>query len=539
MKTRNIIAFAVLSALSINVAAETNFIVKPLDKNAAGIDIGGGFKRISIDDAREAKEVLKSLVDSGLYQSIELDTKVSTPEINKQFAYRLAQKNGISGQSTQALDDPFFPQQPYLLSSEYYINGTNLQRAAEFLDDKFEDGGETVRVLVVDGSFYPNNELPYVEGHSFAQRDDGLISRPSFYALEPAGACSVEHGTGVASVYGAIRNNGSLIAGAAPNIELVAAEALVCDSGTIGDVVRSMYWGMGETINDETISNPVDIINLSLGIELDTCSPSFQSALDLAQQRGVQVFASAGNDGVDSKTNSPSNCDNIIVTGSIRVNDDTVADFSNFGDKVDVYAQGEEILGLDGNEGTVAVWQGTSFSTPLAGSTGALLKSYFSDVTPEQAEWFIKNGVRTLSSAPMCDSMSCDKGQLDALSSSQRAYEYFIDNTTSIKPVLRAGEDCLSTYVGLNFAKQARLCELYEVSFESGIDRDALVFELHSTPVQGGESTTVLKTSEVSIITDEIDLVNFNYHYSVCFNGECAESPLEFYIDKTTPQECP
>lgn len=538
MKTKNILAIAVLSALSVNVSANTNFIVHPLEKTSAGVDIGGGFKRITIEDSRSIKKQIKALVDSGLFQSVEIDTDVSTPKADKQFAYKYAAKSSVGGQNKDALDDPFFDQQKYLFSSKSYINGTNLQRATEYLDEMLEEGGQTVRVLVVDGSFYSNGELPYAEGYSFAARDDGLSSRPNFFALEPAGECNVEHGTGVASIYGAIRNNGASIAGAAPNIEVVAAEVLVCDSGSIGDVVRAMRWGMGETIDNVTITKPVDVINLSLGLALDTCSPSFQSALNLAKERGIQVFASAGNSGIDAETNSPSNCDNVIVTGALSSDIDTVAEFSNFGDRVDVYAQGEEILGLDGNEGAVAVWQGTSFATPLTGSTGVLLKSYFSDITPEQSEWFIKNGVRAMSADLTCASMACDKGQLDALASAQRAYGYFEDKTTSIKPVLNAGEECLSTYIGLNFAKQARLCELYEVSFESDVDRKGLTFELNATPIQGGDPVLVLKTSETSIITDDIDLDSFDYHYSVCFNGECEESPLEFYVDNKTPQEC-
>jgi hypothetical protein len=339
-------------------------------------------------------------------------------------------------------------------------------------------------------------------------------------------------------VYGAIRNNGSLIAGAAPNIEVVAAEALICDEGRLTDVIDSMLWGMGETVDDATITNPVDIINLSLGYTSDTCTPAIQNVLDMAKDRGIQVYASAGNDGEAASQNSPSNCENIIVAGSLNSGTDTIAGYSNYGDSVDIYTQGEDILGLDGNEGVVVAWGGTSFATPLVGATGVLLKSYFPDVTPAQAEWFIKNGSRPMSVDPICDSMACDKGQLDALATAQRAYAYFEENTTSIKPVLNAGEECFSTNIALKFATSARLCELYEVSFEDSVSRENVTFELHATPVQGGESTTILRTDEVSIVTDEIDLDAFNYHYSICFDGECEESPLTFQIDNSTPQEC-
>jgi hypothetical protein len=546
MKKRNLLTLSVLCALSLNAAASTSLIVKPIGDHSGGVDIGGGYKRITIDSQLSDQDLLNSLIESGKFKSVELDVKISRPIVQPKTAVQPIsepqsgnEKSNNNVQNTNAIDDPYFSLQKYLHSSDSFINGTNLQDATDYLRDLKGNDGKTVRVLVVDGSFYENSEIPYAEGYSFATRNDGLESRPNFFASEPGGACSVEHGTAVSSIYGAIRDNGTSIAGAADNVRIIAAEALVCNEGRIADVVKSMYWGMGESVgNTPNISEPVDIINLSLGVESDTCPPSFQDAINLATERGIQVHISAGNSSIDAKGFTPSNCDNAFVTGGLAMHVDTVAGFSNRGDTVNVYAQGMDLLTLDSVEGSVSNMDGTSFSVALTGSTGALLKSHYPDATPEQIYWFIESGTRILSDQAACKTSPCEKGQVDALAASKRAEEYFSQETTTIKPALAAGESCLSGYVGKYFTETSGLCGLFEVSFESQTDKSGITYQLHATPISGGESFVVTETSEASIMLRDIDLQNFHYNYSVCTNGECTESPLDFAIDTTTPQEC-
>jgi len=540
MKKRNLITLAILSTFALNAVAETSLIVKPIGEYTNGTDIGGGYKRISVDSELSQDALVKLYEDTGLFQSVEIDTLIQKPiTFTKKQAFAMQKKSTVQSQSVSSIDDPYFILQKYLHSSSEYINGTNLQAAADYLLELKGKEGNDVRVLVVDGAFYENPEVPIEEGYSFSSfRDDGLSSRPQFYAVEPAGECTDEHGTAIASIYGALRDNGESIAGATPNVTVVAAEALVCGTGSISDVIRSIYWGLGEKVGDAVnISKPVDIINLSLGT-MDSCSTSFQSALNFARTRGVQIHVSAGNDGVDANLNTPGNCDNVMVTGALDINTDTPADFSNTGDTVDVYAEGVDILGLDSTEGSVSYWNGTSFAVSLTGSTGALLKSYYPDIKPEQSDWFISQSTRKLSNSPVCESGNCEKGQIDALAAAKRAEEYFSHATSTIKPALAVGEACLSGYVGTYFTKEFKLCGLYEVSFESQTDKSGKTYQLYATPKTGGEPYLVMETPEVSVMTREIDLQNFSYHYSVCTNGECVDSPLVFAIDRTTPLEC-
>lgn len=538
MKKRNFALLTTLCALSLNAAANTSLIVKPVGDYQGGIELGGGYKRITIDSDMNNSDLINSLVSSGKFTSVEIDTEVSRP--NKQVQHYSSNKANIKAQSVNTIDDPYFELQNYLHSPESHINGSNLQNAVEYLNEIKGDEGEKVRVLVVDGSFYENPEIPFAEGYSFTNlRDDGLESRPNFYASEPAGECTNEHGTAVSSIYSALRDNGKSIAGAVPNLRIIAAEALVCNSGYMSDVIKSMYWGMGEAVGDATnISDPVNVINLSLGLASDTCSPAFQQAINLANQRGIQVHVSAGNSSTDASANSPSNCEKVFVTGSLNSDADTVAEFSNRGSDVNVYAQGVGILGLDSVEGSVSTWNGTSFSVALTGSTGTILKSNYPEITPEQAFWFMERSSRTLSDQPTCQTTPCEKGQLDALAASKRAESYFSQATTTIKPALAAGESCLSGYVGKYFTEKSGLCGLYEVSFEPQTNKSNIVYQLHGTRISDGQSSIVAETPESSIVIRDIDLQENNYHYSICTNGECVVSPLVFSVDRTTPQEC-
>lgn len=178
------------------------------------------------------------------------------------------------------------------------------------------------------------------------------------------------HGTHVAGVIGAVRDNGVSMRGIMPNVSILPVKVL--DAG-----------GSGETDHIALgIKYAVDagakVINMSLG---GGESRTMGYMLKYAYDRGVVVVAATGNDG-DSSVSYPGSSKYTISVGATNTFG-LVSDYSNFGLGLDVVAPGSKVASLvpDGN---VVYMDGTSMATPHVAAVVALLKSQHPDLTVEQ-----------------------------------------------------------------------------------------------------------------------------------------------------------
>lgn len=217
--------------------------------------------------------------------------------------------------------------------------------------------GSGVKVAVIDtGVNASNTDLPAVTGvGNNATRD---VSG---------------HGTHVAGIIAASAN-GQYGVGVAPDAQLYAANALPNEdgSGTIDDslvAVRAVTGQAGATLT-------VDVINMSLG-SLGYSGP-FQQVITAAYNKGVAIFAAAGNDG-GNNYNYPACYDNVI---SVAATDqgNARASFSNYNNKVDLSAPGVSIWSTDAFEGTdghatYIEMEGTSMACPVAAGEAAVILS--------------------------------------------------------------------------------------------------------------------------------------------------------------------
>lgn len=132
---------------------------------------------------------------------------------------------------------------------------------------------------------------------------------------------------------------------------------------------------------DVAVSDKMDIINCSFNfMESETVRESFINACN----SGVVVVAAAGNDDVNLVRLLPCSVDEVITVGASNVNM-LPADFSNFGNTLDILAPGVEICSsLDNNE--YGNMSGTSMSTPFAVASSAILLSINPDMTSAEIE---------------------------------------------------------------------------------------------------------------------------------------------------------
>lgn len=110
---------------------------------------------------------------------------------------------------------------------------------------------------------------------------------------------------------------------------------------------------------------------------------------------GVTTVVAAGNDGQDAKNSSPARVKEAITVGASTF-DDTMAEFSNFGSPVDVFAPGVNITST-WNDGETNTISGTSMATPHVAGYAAYLLGLDSSLSPDDVASSIDRG--TLSGA--------------------------------------------------------------------------------------------------------------------------------------------
>jgi subtilisin family serine protease len=180
--------------------------------------------------------------------------------------------------------------------------------------------------------------------------------------------------------------HGTMVAGVvhltAPRARILPLKAFKADgSGYASDVLRAIYKAVGQN---------ADVLNMSFSFA--TRSRELENALNYATSRGIVAVASTGNNGQRINV-YPAALSNVIGVAS-TTDWDTLSNFSNYGPTVAwIAAPGEAIISTYPFGSYAAAW-GTSFSTPFAAGTAALLIELNGWITPTQAADAEGQGVR-------------------------------------------------------------------------------------------------------------------------------------------------
>jgi len=250
-------------------------------------------------------------------------------------------------------------------SDEWFFDNYQWDMMAIDAPDAWDAGytGAGVRVAVLDtGIDYTHPDLAgcYVGGYDFANEDWDPMDDDQFPDGTPAG-----HGSNVAGIIAAADNAFGVI-GVAPNAEILAVKVLDQDgSGEFGWMIEGILFA---------VAHDADVINMSLGAYMShsgyvrsggsdiyvgaNAIAEFvnlvKKALNYAEQQGVFVVASAGNDAHDGTGDQgwmhvPSDvgCTAVVsATGPIGwayshdVDLDQFAFYSDYGPQIDFAAPG-------------------------------------------------------------------------------------------------------------------------------------------------------------------------------------------------------
>lgn len=192
----------------------------------------------------------------------------------------------------------------------------------------------------------------------------------------------LDHGTHVAGIIGAERDNGIGIDGVADGVELMIVRAIPTGDEYDKDVAVAIRYA---------VDNGANIINMSFAKNLSPQLKWVQKALKYADKKGVLVIHASGNNAlnIDDEIFYPNpfigkkRIASFLVVGASDENGNP-AKFSNYGKKqVDVFTPGVFIKStIPGNAYTAK--EGTSMASPMAAGVAALLMGYYPELSASQ-----------------------------------------------------------------------------------------------------------------------------------------------------------
>ena len=202
------------------------------------------------------------------------------------------------------------------------------------------------------------------------------------------------HGTHVAGIIGAERNNGIGVNGVANNVAIMSIRAVPNGDEYDKDIARGIRYA---------VDNGARIINGSFGKSFSPNAQWVYDAIKYAADNNVLFVHAAGNDGADldnpvnanfpndQVNNGPEIADNVITVGALnpKYGSELVASYSNYGKiNVDIFAPGTDIYSTYPNN-DYEYSPGTSMAAPGVAGVAALVMSQYPSLTDAQVKKII------------------------------------------------------------------------------------------------------------------------------------------------------
>lgn len=240
--------------------------------------------------------------------------------------------------------------------------------------------GKNVKIGILDTGVELNH-LDLVNNINSLSYDTETNSSPSIVYGD--------HATHCAGIAAAVKDNGLFVAGVAPEASIVSiSNSLSMTTNSRIKRADGIIWAY---------QNGVDIISNSWR------SSTYHSALDEAikdaftygrQGKGCIIVFASGNQST-SAINYPANCNDTIIAVGAICNNGTRASFSNYGNRLDVVAPGNNILSTLPNN-SVGNKNGTSMACPHVAGVAALILERNSNLTVTQVNEIINSNAKKL-----------------------------------------------------------------------------------------------------------------------------------------------
>ncbi len=202
------------------------------------------------------------------------------------------------------------------------------------------------------------------------------------------------HGTHVAGIIAAQRNNGIGMNGVAANVEIMVVRAVPDGDEYDKDIALAIRYA---------VDNGAKVINTSFGKYYSPHPEWVWDAIEYASQKDVLIVNAAGNEGLnldtiqvypnDQKGTDAEVGDTFITIGALnyKYGGEMIASFSNYGkSNVDAFAPGVKIWSTTPLN-TYEYLQGTSMAAPAVSGVAALIRSYYPKLSAKQVKEILIN----------------------------------------------------------------------------------------------------------------------------------------------------
>jgi len=231
------------------------------------------------------------------------------------------------------------------------------------------------------------------------------------------------HGTHVAGIIAAERNNGKGINGVANNVAIMSIRAVPNGDEYDKDIAKGIRYA---------VDNGARIINGSFGKSFSPNAQWVYDAIKYAANKNVLFVHAAGNDGVDLDNpinanfpndqinNGPEIADNVITVGALnpKYGSELVASYSNYGKiNVDVFAPGTDIYSTYPNN-DYEYSPGTSMAAPGVAGIAALVMSQYPSLTAVQVKRIIMQSGLPIKTKVILGKNTGKSASLDEISTS-------------------------------------------------------------------------------------------------------------------------
>ncbi len=332
--------------------------------------------------------------------------KKEVEEKHKSATANLAQMDATESMLTAALDEleKALGKKPLTKENVEAIESDEqgLMIAKRILGQMYAEGEkvESVEALreelnsqIQDGRDYYKNQVDYAYNPDFNTRTivgDNYSNQTEIgYGNNDYEGPDAFHGTHVAGIIAAKRNNDIGINGVAKNVQIMTIRAVPDGDERDKDVANAIRYA---------VDNGASVINMSFGKGYSWNKKVVDAAVKHALKNDVLLVHAAGNSALntDVEMNFPTDKPekkkkyfaNWLEVGALswKGGEDAPASFSNYGKThVDVFAPGTAIYStIPDNKYRNA--QGTSMAAPVVAGVAAVLRSYFPSLTAVQVK---------------------------------------------------------------------------------------------------------------------------------------------------------
>lgn len=219
------------------------------------------------------------------------------------------------------------------------------------------------------------------------------------YGNQDVMGTDAKHGTHVAGIIGAIRNNSLGMNGVAENAVLMTLRVVPDGDEYDKDIALGIRYA---------VDHGAKVINMSFGKDVSPNQDWVEDAIRYAAAKDVLLVHAAGNDSknIDVAYNFPTakmmdgtlaaNMITVGASGDDQIKGGMIASFTNYGaSMVDVFAPGVKIYSTVPTSNKYSFQDGTSMASPVVSGIAALIRGYYPGFTAPEVKSILMESVDT------------------------------------------------------------------------------------------------------------------------------------------------